>query len=400
MAKCCIFGLGYIGLPTAAVLCDAGHQVFGVDTNLDVVESINSGKVHIFEPNLEEKISKYISSGDLKASITPSKAEIFIIAVPTPFNNSKNRIPIPNIDYVISASKTIASVIKEGDIVILESTCPIGTTRNVYDLISKISKVKNFHLAYCPERVLPGNILKELVSNSRVIGGLNQLDSDKIFNFYKTFCEGKIIKTDSKTAELVKLSENAFRDVNIAFANEMSIICNKLGVNPWELINICNQHPRVNILNPGCGVGGHCIAIDPWFIAHKFPEETKLIQQARNTNNQKSEWVITQIETKSRELSLDLSKKIKIGCFGLSFKPDIDDLRESPALKIVLNLIEKGLDVIVCEPNINSHTDFDLCDFEIVEEKADLLVFLVNHSKFKTKNINKKPILDYCGLLN
>ena len=402
MSICTVFGLGYIGLPTAAVLAENGHQVNGIDIEKNVVDTINKGLIHIVEPKLDKIVEKVISNKKLKAFLEPQPADVFIIAVPTPFHKNNSKIPQPNINYVLDVARSIGTVIKEDNLVILESTSPIGTTEKVINEIcsnSNLTKDK-FKVAYCPERVLPGNVIYELTQNNRVIGGINTSSSEAAKSLYETFCHGELIFTDCRTAELVKLTENAYRDVNIAFANELSLLCHKRNINVNELINLSNFHPRVNILKPGCGVGGHCIAVDPWFIAADSPEITPLIQTARAVNENKSSWTIDQIKSISTKLNKKLGKQPNIGILGLSFKPDIDDLRESPALNITLNLLESGLNLLVCEPNLTSHPKINLYKPDHVIEKADLVVILVAHSIFKELDLKDKLVFDLTGITN
>jgi len=329
-------GLGYIGLPTASLLATKGNHVLGVDINPLTVETINRGEIHIVEPDLDILVRSAVHSGNLKAALVPEGADIFILAVPTPFKDDH----IPDISYIEAATRTIAPYLVSGNLFILESTSPVGTTERVRDILteerpdlfplqSKSSNSPSIYIAHCPERVLPGQILRELISNDRIIGGIDQASRENTAEFYRTFVSGDVFVTDARTAELAKLTENAFRDVNIAFANELSLICDRLGINVWELIELANHHPRVNILQPGPGVGGHCIAVDPWFIVNAAPEESRLIRTAREVNDCKPGWVIDKVKVKARRFNNPV-----IGCLGLTFKANIDDLRESPALDI------------------------------------------------------------------
>ncbi|QNG27895.1 UDP-N-acetyl-D-mannosamine dehydrogenase [Synechococcus sp. HK01-R] len=400
MTTCCILGLGYIGLPTAAVLARAGHRVIGVDVNAQVVATVNQGHIHIVEPDLDQAVADAVACGALSAQLTPATADVFLIAVPTPFRSGVDGIPQPNIDYVLTAARAIAPVLQPGDLVLLESTSPVGTTEQVAQVIAELSGVNpdQLHIAYCPERVLPGRILKELVGNDRVIGGLTPAAAEAGKAFYATFCQGDLLTTTARTAELVKLTENSFRDVNIAFANELSLVCDRLGIKVRELIRLANHHPRVNVLQPGCGVGGHCIAVDPWFIAAEAPDCTPLIQTARRVNDGKSRWVIEQVQARAEALEDQLGRPARIGCLGLAFKPNVDDLRESPALHITTELLVAGLDVLACEPNLHDHPTIKLHSLEQVLADADLLVFLVSHSPFRNLNLAGRTVFDLCGV--
>jgi UDP-N-acetyl-D-mannosaminuronic acid dehydrogenase len=397
---CCVLGLGYIGLPTATVLARAGHRVIGVDVNAQVVNIVNQGRIHIVEPDLDQAVSAAVSCGALTAHRTPAPADVFLIAVPTPFRIGPDCIPLPNIDYVLTAARAIAPVLRPGNLVLLESTSPVGTTEQVAQLISEVSGLNSeqVYIAYCPERVLPGRILQELIHNDRVIGGLSPAAAEAGKAFYASFCQGELLTTTARTAELVKLSENSFRDVNIAFANELSLVCDRLGINVRELIRLANHHPRVNILQPGCGVGGHCIAVDPWFIAAEAPDCTPLIQAARRVNDGKSRWVIEQVQTRADALADQLGRPARIGCLGLAFKPDVDDLRESPALHITTELLVAGLDVMACEPNLSDHSTIKLHGLQDVLAQADLLVFLVAHTPFKGLELTGREVFDLCGV--
>ena len=399
-STCCIIGLGYIGLPTAAVLARSGHRVIGVDVNAQVVATVNQGLIHIVEPDLGKAVAEAVASGALTAQLTPALADVFLIAVPTPFRNGPNGIPLPNIDYVLAAARSIAPLLRPGNLVLLESTSPVGTTEQVAAAISEVSGLNSdqLHIAYCPERVLPGRILTELISNDRVIGGLTPAAAEAGKTFYASFCQGQLLTTSARTAELVKLTENSNRDVNIAFANELSLVCDRLGINVRELIRLANHHPRVNVLQPGCGVGGHCIAVDPWFIAAAAPDITPLIQTARRVNDGKSRWVIKQVQERSAALEDQLGRPARIGCLGLAFKPNVDDLRESPALHITTELVVAGLDVLACEPNLSDHPTIKLHRLEQLLAEADLLVFLVAHTPFKGLVLTGREVFDLCGV--
>mgnify|MGYP001374957642 CR=1 FL=1 len=379
--KVCVIGLGYIGLPTAALLANKGFTVHGVDIKQDIIDTINGGNIHIVEPDLDEYVKEAVNNGNLKAHLEPAEADIFIIAVPTPFHSGY----VPNIDYIVDATEKIAPLIKKNNIIILESTSPVGTTEKIHSILkSRGIDTSEVFISHCPERVLPGNIMKELVNNDRIVGGINNKSTDETVNFYSQFVKGDILTTDAKTAEMAKLTENSFRDVNIAFANELSILCDNLGMDVSKLIGLANKHPRVNILNPGPGVGGHCIAVDPWFIIHKDPENTKLIRAARELNNYKTDWVIKKIKKEAQKLK---NFNTKIACLGLSFKPDIDDLRESPALHIVNELKKDGYIIMAVEPNIKNHPDLDIINLKDAIKSADLVIKLVDHKEFKSLNI-------------
>lgn len=392
--KVCVLGLGYIGLPTASLLATAGTDVIGVDVNEDVVRTINSGRIHIVEPDLDVLVRSAVQSGKLKAALRPEPADVFIIAVPTPFKGDHE----PDISYVEAAARSLAPVLKDGNLVVLESTSPVGTTDQVSQWLRKDrGDLKQIYVAHCPERVLPGQILKELVDNDRVIGGIDNASTEAAMDFYRQFVGGDLLATDARTAEMCKLTENAYRDVNIAFANELSLLCEQLKINVWELIRLANHHPRVKILNPGPGVGGHCIAVDPWFIVSAAPETARLIRTAREVNDHKPEWVLARV----RQYAQTISQPV-IGCLGLAFKPNIDDLRESPALAIVKCLQKEKLGTVVaCEPNISALKGVSLFPLNEVIAKANIILALVAHRQFKTlerKNLSDKIIIDTCGL--
>ena len=392
--KVCVIGLGYIGLPTAALLANRGHDVHGVDVVQSTVDIINRGEIHIVEPELDISVKSAVKSGKLKADLKPCKADVFILAVPTPFHDGF----VPNIDYIISATKSIVPYVKSNDIVILESTSPIGTTDKVEEVLKEngVDTSKLF-IAHCPERVLPGQIMRELVENDRIVGGITPEATEKTVRFYKTFVSGEVLSTDAKTAEMAKLTENSFRDTNIAFANELSILCDKFDIDVWELIKLTNRHPRVNVLQPGAGVGGHCIAVDPWFIVHAGGNDAKIIRTAREVNTYKTEWAIEKIKNEALKFETEHGRNAKIACMGLAFKPNIDDLRESPGLYITRRLISEGLEVLAVEPNIKHHDEFEILDCEKAIVAADIVTVLVAHKEFKGLNI--KTHLDFCGVL-
>ena len=398
--KACFIGLGYIGLPTAIIAADNGFEVTGVDINPEVVKSVNSGKVHFSEPGLDEICKKVTSSGNLKASPEPLTSDVYVIVVPTPFKGNHE----PDISYVESAVTTILPYLKEGDLCIIESTCPVGTTEKMAGLIfSERPELKDkIYLSYCPERVLPGNTVYELIQNDRVIGGIDARSSEKAAGFYSHFVKGSLYKTNARTAEMCKLTENASRDVQIAFANELSIICEKAGINVWELIELANKHPRVNILQPGSGVGGHCIAVDPYFITSEFPIESQLIGKAREINNYKAFWCSEKILSTMKDFNLREGREPVVALMGLSFKPNIEDLRESPAKYIVSKVMQghNNADFLIVEPNIETHKVFKLTDYAEAYETADIVAFLVAHKEFKQlSSRDDKIILDFCGVL-
>ena len=395
MKKICVIGLGYIGLPTAALLANRGYDVHGVDVVQDTVDVINRGEIHIVEPELDTFVKAAVNSGKLKADLKPCVADVFILAVPTPFHEGF----VPNIDYIVSATKAIAPYVKENDIVILESTSPVGTTNKVEDVLKEEGvDTSRLFIAHCPERVLPGQIMRELVENDRIVGGTTVEATEKTVEFYNTFVSGEVLSTDARTAEMAKLTENSFRDTNIAFANELSILCDKFDIDVWELIKLTNRHPRVNVLQPGAGVGGHCIAVDPWFIVHAGGDDAKIIRTAREVNTYKTEWAIEKIKNEALVFEKENGRKAKVACMGLAFKANIDDLRESPALYITKRLIADGLEILAVEPNIESFKEFKIIDYKKALLDADIVTFLVGHDEFKGLDI--KTELDFCGVLN
>ena len=392
-------GLGYIGLPTAIIAAKHGIEVIGVDINSKVVEMTNKGELHIIEPGMHEFLQEVVSNGMLKASSVPETCDAYFMVVPTPFKGNHE----PDISYVESATRAVVPFLKPGDLYVIESTSPVGTTERMADLIFSIRpELKDeIFIAYCPERVLPGNIIYELVHNDRVIGGINEVSTDKAIEFYSQFVKGQLHRTNCKTAEMCKLTENSSRDVQIAFANELSLICDKAGINVWELIDLANRHPRVNILQPGCGVGGHCIAVDPYFITAEFPMESKLIAQAREVNNYKAFWCAEKVQTEMLKFELEHQTKPCVAMMGLAFKPNIDDLRESPAKYIATKVMQScnNANILVVEPNVESHNVFKLTNYQEAYDRADIVVMLVAHDQFKTlPYVENKIILDFCGI--
>lgn len=392
-------GLGYIGLPTSALIAQHKTPVLGVDINKDVVETINKGEIHIVEPDLDKVVSEAVNAGYLKASTEAIAANVYLIVVPTPFKGNHE----PDISFVEAATKGIIPLLKEGDLFIIESTSPIGTTEKMQDLIyaTRPELKDKIYMAYCPERVLPGNVMYELVYNDRVIGGIDEASTEKAISFYKKYVKGDLHPTNARTAEMCKLVENSSRDVQIAFANELSLICDKADINVWELISLANKHPRVNILQPGSGVGGHCIAVDPYFIVSDYPMESKIIGTARGVNNYKSFWVAEKIQNEKLKFEIAHGRKPKIALMGMAFKPNIDDLRESPAKYIVNKVMQhdSNNDYFIVEPNIHEHKVFRLTDYRTAVKEADLIAFLVAHDEFKELEIESdKVVLDFCGV--
>tara|TARA_R110000796_G_scaffold98443_1_gene205879 strand:+ start:1618 stop:2907 length:1290 start_codon:yes stop_codon:yes gene_type:complete len=421
-----VVGLGYIGLPTAAMFASRKIKVIGVDVNQHAVDTINRGEIHIVEPDLDMIVHAAVTEGYLKATTTPEPADAFLIAVPTPFKSSLNKesdseIPEPDLSYIKKASEAIAPVLKKGDLVILESTSPVGATEQMAVWLAAARPDLTFpgpessytdtnidvNVAHCPERVLPGHVVRELVENDRVIGGVTAKCSARSVELYKTFVQGECVITNARTAEMAKLTENSCRDVQIAFANELSIICDKLDINVWELISLANRHPRINILQPGPGVGGHCIAVDPWFIVSKTPEQAQIIHTARKVNDAKPQWVINKVKLAIADYlqanPTKTTKDVTVACYGLAFKPDIDDLRESPALNITKKIaaLHSG-SVIAVEPNIKelpvNITTFELSTFNNAKVNADIHLLLVDHKEFKNQAIKSEYLIDTKGI--
>ncbi|GGH35364.1 UDP-N-acetyl-D-mannosaminuronic acid dehydrogenase [Mangrovimonas yunxiaonensis] len=397
--KVTTIGLGYIGLPTSALIANNQIPVHGVDISQHVVDTINAGNIHIVEPDLDQAVAKAVQDGYLKADTKPATANVYLIVVPTPFKGNNE----PDISYVQAATKGIIPLLKAGDLYIIESTSPVGTTEKMMALIfaERPELEGKIHLAYCPERVLPGNVMYELVHNDRVIGGVDNASTQKAMAFYQQFVQGELHPTNARTAEMCKLTENASRDTQIAFANELSLICDKADINVWELIRLANKHPRVNILQPGCGVGGHCIAVDPYFIVSDYPMESKLIGTARGVNNYKSFWCAEKIQNAKLQFELQHGRTPKVALMGLAFKPNIDDLRESPAKYIVNKVLQNDSngEYFIVEPNIEEHKVFKLTNYKVAVEKADIVVLLVAHNEFKDLIFKKEQIvLDFCGV--
>ncbi len=395
-----IIGLGYIGLPTAALIAKHEVEVKGCDLNKDVVDTINKGNIHIKENELEDMVSKVVKKGCLKAYTKVQESDVYLIVVPTPFTSNHE----PDISYVKNATQNVIPLLKEGDLYIIESTSPIGTTEKMAELIfnARPELKDKIYLAYCPERVLPGNIVYELINNDRVVGGIDKKSTLAAKEFYQLFVKANIHETNARTAEMCKLTENSFRDIEIAFANELSVICDKAGIDVWDLISLANKHPRVNILRPGCGVGGHCIAVDPWFLVSSYPKESTLIAKARELNNYKSFWCAEKIKEAKSDFKLKTGKEPVIGLFGLAFKPNIDDLRESPAKYIVQKILQDSNndEIFIVEPNIKEHNVFKLTNKNTAWEKSDILVLLVAHDEFKKlpSKREEQVLLDFCGI--
>ncbi len=392
-------GLGYIGLPTAIIAAKSGINIVGVDINKRVVEQTNAGHLHIVEPGMEELLQEVLKNGKFRATSQPEECDAYFIVVPTPFKGEHQ----PDISYVENATRMVLPLLKSGDLYVIESTSPVGTTEHMAELIfQERPELKgNIHIAYCPERVLPGNVIYELVNNDRVIGGMDEASTSHAIEFYSQFVTGMLHRTNARTAELCKLTENSSRDVQIAFANELSMICEQAGINVWDLINLANKHPRVNILHPGCGVGGHCIAVDPYFITAAYPKEARIIAQAREINNYKAQWCAEKVKNAMLGFELENHRKPVVAMMGLAFKPNIDDLRESPAKRITTEVMQSknNADFLVVEPNIKEHNVFKLTPYEEAYEKADIVVFLTAHDEFKLLDWrDDKVILDFCGI--
>ncbi|WP_105175027.1 UDP-N-acetyl-D-mannosamine dehydrogenase [Pseudoalteromonas sp. T1lg122] len=412
-----VIGLGYIGLPTAAMFASRKKKVIGVDVNQHAVDIINQGQIHIVEPDLDMIVHAAVTEGYLRATLEAEPADAFLIAVPTPFKNSESEIPEPDLTYIKKASESIAPVLKKGDLVILESTSPVGATEKMSEWLAELRTDLTFpqnsgedsdiNVAHCPERVLPGHVVRELVENDRVIGGMTAKCSARAVELYRTFVQGECVITNARTAEMAKLTENSCRDVQIAFANELSIICDKLDIDVWELISLANRHPRINILQPGPGVGGHCIAVDPWFIVSNTPEEAKIIHTARKVNDAKPHWVIDKVKLSISDFlqanPTKTAKDVVVACYGLAFKPDIDDLRESPALNISLSVADfHAGKVVAVEPNIDALPknidNLHLKSFEVASNEADVHLLLVDHKIFKESKIDSPYLIDTKGI--
>lgn len=409
MKNICVFGLGYIGLPTAAMFAHHGAKVTGVDVNQHAVDTINQGKIHIVEPGLEAIVKQAVDNNKLKASLTPVHSDAYLIAVPTPFKGQDHE---PDLSYIQAVSKALAPLLQKGDIVILESTSPVGATEKMVEWLAEDradltfpkyhepDKEADIFVAYCPERVLPGKVVEELISNDRIIGGMTKESTKKAQEIYRIFVEGDLLATNSRTAEMAKLTENASRDVSIAFANELSIISDKLDINVWELIELANHHPRVNILQPGAGVGGHCIAVDPWFIVNQNPDEAKIIRAAREINDSKPDWVIEKINVEISRLKSEGVEKPTVALLGLAFKPDIDDLRESPAVNIAKKMLDShSAEMILVEPNIDKLPkeleSGKLVSLSEALNVADVIAILVAHNDFAEIEISRKNVISF-----
>lgn len=406
-----MIGLGYIGLPTATLFASRKKRVIGVDVSARIVETINRGQIHIVEPDLDMLVHAAVTEGYLRATQQPEPADAFLIAVPTPFKEGHK----PDVSFIEAAARAIAPVLRKGNLVVLESTSPVGTTEAMADWLAsarpdlsfpqQVGEAADVQVAYCPERVLPGRVVHELVDNDRVIGGMTAKASAMAVELYKTFVKGDCVVTQARTAEMCKLTENSFRDVNIAFANELSMICAKLDIDVWELIRLANRHPRVNVLQPGAGVGGHCIAVDPWFIVDRTPDEARLIRTAREVNDHKPHWVLERVQA---EVGNRSAHQLTVACLGLAFKPDIDDLRESPALEIARAMAARGWRVLAVEPHVDGldakaeAEGMQLSSLEGALREADVVCVLVKHGEFvrhRERIARCTRIVDAVGLL-
>jgi UDP-N-acetyl-D-mannosaminuronic acid dehydrogenase len=395
----CFMGLGYIGLPTAIIAAKHGVTVHGVDINQSVVDKTNAGELHIIEPGLGEMLKEVVAAGSLHATTTPVTSDAYFMVVPTPFKGDHQ----PDVSYVEAATRSVIPYLKAGDLYVIESTSPVGTTEAMADIIyaERPDLRGKLYIAYCPERVLPGNVIYELVHNDRVIGGIDEASTKKAIEFYSQFVTGELHPTNCRTAEMCKLTENSSRDVQIAFANELSLICDKAGINVWDLIRLANKHPRVNILQPGCGVGGHCIAVDPYFITAAYPEEARIIAQAREINNGKADWCAQKIINAILKFRLDNNRVPVVALMGVAFKPDIDDLRESPARHIIDQVFdaETGAELLVVEPNVKEHAKYTLTPTDEAYKRADIVAFLTAHTPFRSlPYCEDKVTLDFCGI--
>lgn len=398
--KVTTLGLGYIGLPTSALIAANNIPVHGVDISQHVVDTINAGEIHIVEPDLDKAVASTVASGHLKADTKPVEADVYLIVVPTPFKGGSHE---PDISYIQAATEGILPLLKEGDLYIIESTSPVGTTERMRDFIysRRVELIDKLYIAYCPERVLPGNVMYELVHNDRVIGGVDEASTQKACDFYRQFVKGELHRTNSRTAEMCKLVENSSRDVQIAFANELSIICEKAGINVWELIKLANKHPRVNILQPGSGVGGHCIAVDPYFITAEFPMESQIIGKAREINNFKAFWCAEQVRKAIITFKIENGRAPAVALMGLAFKPNIDDLRQSPAIYITQRVLQEANDetYFIVEPNVQEHSVYKLTNANEAVSQADIVAFLVAHEDFKELELQEpQQVLDFCGV--
>lgn len=395
MRDICVIGLGYIGLPTAALLANRGYRVRGVDVLENVVDTINRGEIHIVEPDLDSFVRSAVGTGALTAHPEPMKSDVFIIAVPTPLTEDKT----PHMEYVWDSARKIAPHVVPGNLVILESTSPVGTTEGVAHILAEAGvSIEAVHIAHCPERVLPGRIMIELSENDRIVGGVTEQATRAVADFYRDFVVGNVLETTARTAEMTKLVENASRDVQIAFANELSLLSDKFEIDVWEVIDLANHHPRVNILKPGPGVGGHCIAVDPWFLVDSAPEDTALIRTARERNQYKADWVVERVLRATAHFAEKHRRQPVVALMGLAYKPDIDDLRESPALYIARGLKTAKVELRVSEPNLKHHDEFTLFAPQSAIDSSDIVVYLVSHREFAELSDGDQIVLDIVGI--